>query len=125
MPSSSLFPFLLVSSLFFHSTSEGNLNNAASNVLQIRYERKFIVSNTILSVVRVCKISRDEKLVRSTDSKGQRVTRNNYKSGTLCTVGRMRKERQVSGVEASRTEYMYTRRGRRLLPLISRQSKLA
>lgn len=36
--------------------------------------------------------------------KGQRVTRNNYKSDTLCTLGRMRKERQVLGVGAPRAE---------------------
>ena len=62
-------------------------------------KRGFIVPGTILSTARVRKISRDETLARSTDRrKGQRVTGNNYKSAALCTVGRMRKERQVSGI---------------------------
>ena len=62
------FSFLLV---FLVSTSKENLNGilAVSNVLQILYERRFIVPSTILSMVRVHKISRDEKLVRSTDRK--------------------------------------------------------
>lgn len=61
-------------------------------------------------------------LFRDTDKKGQRVTRSNYKSAALCTVGRMRKECRVSRVEhrgANIYMHTYTRRGRRLLPLIS------